>query len=101
MKAKQLLIKKLSPKCIFQVNSCHDKAQINAEINDEPNFEHSSLTQTISNTLTRSCDFKDEPVFSPPKQSFGEQLKAVSHQKSLGHLPTSLGMDNKSKHRGA
>ena len=59
--------------------SQYDKPQINAEINDEPKFEHSSLTQTIGNALTRSCGFKNEPVFPSLKKSFGEQVKAVSH----------------------
>ena len=72
-----------------------------AEINDEPNFEHSSLTQTNCNPLTRSCDLKGEPVFSSLRQFFGEQLKALSHHQTPEHLPTSLGMGNKSKHRGA
>ena len=46
------------------------RPQINAEIKDEPNFEHSSLTQAISNVLTRSCDFKGGPVFSSLKAWF-------------------------------
>ena len=57
--------------------------RINAEINEEPIIESSSLTEKISNALTASCDLKDEPDFCSLKQSFDEPQKRYRTKRSL------------------